>query len=254
MNNYLTSEEGRPTRFRKAGSADATEVAEMVGKEILETRLEPGAWATALAECEGRKQEAIGMYAKLRMERLKPTRRLQSAKGESFEARRLAKCIGVIPCRPSMARSVQDMLQSPERGKEMNFLKPKLSVIWVFALMLGAAGSVASVGRLAGLQVPGLSVLAALLVLGGVFALRAWLPKRWIMLGWNSGMVTACNVVCLMSLVFGAKIVKDSGSSAARVAVHQAVNEEFDAPNEAPKPVSELYVLEDPIPVVAQQP
>jgi hypothetical protein len=40
----------------------AAEVTEQVGREILESRLDPAVWALALAECNGRKQEAIAVY------------------------------------------------------------------------------------------------------------------------------------------------------------------------------------------------
>ena len=46
--------------------AAAREVAEQVGREILESRLDPGAWAIALAESKGRKQEALAAYTRIR--------------------------------------------------------------------------------------------------------------------------------------------------------------------------------------------
>jgi hypothetical protein len=40
-----------------------------------------------------------------------------------------------------------------------------------------------------------------------VVSLRFILPKRWIMLGWNSGMLAVCSMACLASLLFGVKLI-----------------------------------------------
>jgi hypothetical protein len=42
---------------------------------------------------------------------------------------------------------------------------------------------------------------------GGVLMLRALLPKRWVMLGWNTGFTTLCSLACFASLCFGAKLI-----------------------------------------------
>ncbi len=47
-----------------------SEVAEQVGREILESRLEPGAWATALYECDGKRQDALALKPSLPAESL----------------------------------------------------------------------------------------------------------------------------------------------------------------------------------------
>jgi hypothetical protein len=118
------------------------EIAEQVGQEILRQRLEPAAWARALAASGGKKQDALAAYARIRMQQVAAHRRLRRAKSQSFEARRLTTCLGI--------KTVQDLLQRSNRGGQLNLLKPQLSYIWLAILMLGCSGSVASLGRLLG--------------------------------------------------------------------------------------------------------
>jgi len=198
-----------------------TEVAEQVGREILESRLEPGAWATALYECGGRRQDAIAMYARLRVRKLTKQRRIRLAKVRSFESRRLMTCMGDQATRELLAKTIQEMLHSSKRGQPLNFMKPKLSVLWLFILFLGTAGTVAALGRLYSSYIPGAlthhpampAILAGVATVWGVLMLRYLLPKRWIMLCWNTGMVVACNIVCLCSLFLGTKVIKQSVAS-----------------------------------------
>lgn len=193
-----------------------TEVAEQVGREILESKLEPGAWATALYECGGKRQEALALYARLRVRKLTRQRRIRLAKVRSFESRRLNKCMGDPATRELLAQTIQDMLESPLRGSSLNFLKPKLSVLWLMVLFVGAAGTSASMARLTNLPLPDMvshpmtlvALLAGVASVAGALMLRYLLPKRWIMLGWNSGLVLTCNVVCLTSLCLGTKVIR----------------------------------------------
>lgn len=193
-----------------------TEVAEQVGREILESRLEPGAWATALYECGGKRQDALAMYARLRVRKLTKQRRIRLAKVRSFESRRLNKCMGDQATRELLAKTIQEMLDSPKRGSALNFMKPKLSVLWLMVLFIGAAGTTASLARLHDEKLAGLipqpmslvALLAGVAAVAGAVVLRYFLPKRWVMLGWNSGLVVACNVVCLSSLFFGTKVIR----------------------------------------------
>ena len=53
-----------------------------------------------------------------------------------------------------------------------------------------------------------IALLAGVGTVWSALVLRYFLPKRWIMLGWNSGLVVACNVVCLTSLFLGTKVIK----------------------------------------------
>jgi hypothetical protein len=200
-----------------------SEVAERVGREILESSLEPGAWATALYECEGRREDALAVYTRLRVRQLMKQRRVRLAKVSMFESRRLMICMGDQVTRDSIARTIQEMLGNPTRGKSINFVKPKLSFIWMSILFFGAAGTASSLGRLFSNLLPDsirypLTLVALLVGVGavwGAMALRHYLPKRWIMLGWNSCLVLTCNVLCLTSLLLGAKVIKHSGSSPA---------------------------------------
>jgi hypothetical protein len=194
-----------------------SEVAEQVGREILESRLEPGAWATALYECDGKRQDALAVYTRLRVRQLTKQRRVRLAKVSNFEARRLAICMGDQATRDSIARTVQEMLgNSPTRGKAKNFAKPRMSLIWMSILFFGTAGTVSSFGRLFSHLLPEsvshpLTLVALLAGVGAVWSamvLRYYLPKRWIMLGWNSGLVLTCNLLCLCSVFLGTKLIK----------------------------------------------
>ena len=64
----MKTEKTTPAQVAKESNTlvTVTEVAEQVGREILESRLEPGAWATALYECGGKRQDALALYARLR--------------------------------------------------------------------------------------------------------------------------------------------------------------------------------------------
>lgn len=208
-----------------------SEVAEQVGREILESRLEPGAWATALYECDGKRQDALAVYTRLRVRQLTKQRRVRLAKVSSFESRKLAICMGDQATRDSIARTVQEMLgHGGPRGKSRNFAKPRMSLIWMGILFFGTAGTVASFGRLFSHLLPDsitspltlVSLLAGVGVVWSAMVLRYYLPKRWIMLGWNSGLVLTCNVLCLCSVFLGTKVIKRAvASGASPLAVEQ---------------------------------
>ena len=183
------------------------EIAELVGQEILRERLEPAAWARALAASGGKKQDALASYARIRMQQVASHRRLRRAKSQSFEARRLTTCLGI--------KTVQDLLQRSNRGGQLNLIKPRLSYVWLAILMMGCSGSVASLGRLMGrflpesmgVWLPGFALLCGIAAVAVVLGLRALLPKRWVMLGWNSGLALVCSLACFGSLALGAKLV-----------------------------------------------
>lgn len=193
-----------------------SEVAEQVGREILESQFEPGAWATALYECEGKRQDALALYTQLRIRRLTKQRRIRLAKVRSFESRRIVHCMGDQSTRDSISRTIQAMLGNPRRDKSMNYVKPQLSITWLAILFFGMAGTVASLGRLLSALLPDflanqvtlIALLAGAGAVCGAMIIRQFLPKRWIMLGWNTGLVLTCNVVCLMSLFLGTKLIK----------------------------------------------
>lgn len=195
-----------------------SEVAEQVGREILESQLEPGAWATALYQCEGKRQDALALYTQLRVRRLTKQRRVRLAKIRSFESRRIVHCMGDQTTRDSIAETIQAMLGNPCRDKSMNYLKPRLSIMWLAILFFGIAGTVSSLGRLLATLLPEFLenqvTLVALLAGAGAVCcaviIRQLLPKRWLMLGWNTGLVLTCNVVCLMSLFLGTKLIKQA--------------------------------------------
>jgi len=196
-----------------------SEVAEQVGREILESRLEPGAWATALYECKGRKQDALALYTRLRIRQLSKQRRVRLAKVRSFESRRLLICMGSQTTRDSLAKTIQEMLgHTKSRGSSANFMRPRLSIVWLSVLFFGTAGTVATLGRLVANRFPEFALEPIMLValLTGVasvwcaMVVRRFLPKRWIMLGWNRGLVVTCNILCLSSLLLGTKVINQT--------------------------------------------
>lgn len=214
----MNTPNSKPANAGKESNAlvTVTEVAEQVGREILESKLEPGAWATALYESGGKRQEALALYARLRVRKLTKQRRIRLAKVRSFESRRLSKCMGDNETREMIAKTIQDMLLNNRSGQSKNFMKPRLSIIWLFVLFIGTAGTVASLGRLFLKDIPEslgnpvtlVSLLAGVGAVWGALVLRVFLPKRWVMLGWNTGLVVTCNVVCLSSLFLGTKVIR----------------------------------------------
>ena len=192
----------------------STEVAEQVGREILEGRLEPAAWAAALVEAGGKRREAIAAYTRIRARKLGELHRVQRQRDVSLDVRRVAKCMGDTTARNELARSIQELIDSERRDSPLNYVRPKLSLLWLAILFVGSAGTVASLGRLFGERLPDIvqagpfAPTIGLLSVLSAAALRYGLPKRWVMLGWNTGMIAACNIVCLCSLLLGAKVIK----------------------------------------------
>lgn len=191
-----------------------SEVTTQVGQEILENRLDPGTWATALSSSQGKRQEALATYARLRIQQVSTHRRVQYKKAKSFESRRLAKCFGV--------KTVQDLLDRSNPSKQLNYLKPRLSLISLIILCIGSAGGVGALGRLLGAHLPvslaavlpAVAIAAGLAVVAFALMLRFTLPKRWIMLGWNSGLTCACTMVCFSSLFCGVKLIASAAPPA----------------------------------------
>jgi hypothetical protein len=183
------------------GSPDIdADVARQVGLEILEGRYEPAAWASALAESGGRHQQAVAAYARIRMRRLEPLSQRRHAKIESLEARRLRNCLGA-PAKPSVAMSVREMLRGRKPIQTLNLFKPRLSRLWLTILLLGTAGTVAGLGRLASQMMPDhvssslpvICLMSAVITCGVAMLLWNLLPNRWIL--------------SLGSLALGAKVI-----------------------------------------------
>ncbi len=223
------------------------EIAEQVGQEIIQNKLEPGAWANALAASGGKRQEALAAYARIRMQQVSAQRRLRRAKAQSLEVRRLNTCLGI--------KTVQDLLKRSNRGGQLNLIRPRLSVVWLAILMIGSAGSVASVGRLLGdvvpdrleRWIPAMALLCGASAVAGVLLLRALLPKRWVLLGWHSGLTTACTLACFGSLCFGAKLIARTSPEviqkiAARPAAVRPAVAPAPAPAAAPRGPARLVV------------
>ncbi len=183
------------------------EIAALVGQEILENRLDPSAWATALSASGGKRQEALAAYARIRIQRLSAHRQLSREKVKSFESRRVSKCFGV--------KSVRDLLQRAHPERQLNFLKPKMSIMLMVILFVGSAGSIGALGRLFNSSLPApiesilpfVAVLCGLAMVASAMSLRFFLPKRWIMMGWNTGLLCLCSLACFGSLLGGVKLI-----------------------------------------------
>lgn len=191
-------------------------IAEKVGREILESQLDPAAWAAALSESEGNREQALSLYARLRMRFLEQQHSDRVAKIDSLESRRLKQCLAGRETPRSIARSVRDLLDDPHPRRHLNFLKPRLSPLWLAIFWIGTTGTTATLGYLmANFLRPEISnhliqisACCGLLAVGGALILRQILPKPWILQGWNVGLVATCNLVCLSSLFLGTKIIK----------------------------------------------
>lgn len=210
------------------------DIAERVGQEILRNTLEPGAWATALAASGGKRQDALAVYARLRIRQLVSERESRHAKARSFEARRLTTCLGI--------KTVQDLLDRSNRGGRLNLVRPKLSLTWLTILMVGSTGTIACAARLLANVLPGrlehyLLMSAPLVGLAVVFAAllsRIILPKSWVMQGWNTGLYLAGTVACFGSLFFGAKVVARTPPAVIDQMVRQAPAQHPAKPKPAP--------------------
>jgi hypothetical protein len=222
-------------KFLPLNPTAGADIAKQVGQEILENRLEPGTWATALSESGGNRQEALSAYARTRIQQLTTHRRLTTTKVKSFESRRVFQCFGV--------KTVQDLLQRSNSGESLNFLKPRLSVLSLLTLWIGFSGCVGSAGRLFSKFLPDslqASLPAVALLSGGVIValamtLRFTIPKRCLMLGWNSGLLMACTVVCFGSLLGGVKLISHAAPLPRTEAIH--------TPAAAPAPTENLVSI-----------
>jgi hypothetical protein len=50
-------------------------------------------------------------------------------------------------------------------------------------------------------------MLCGLVIVAAATMLRYMLPKRWIMLGWNTALLGACTIACFASLLGGVKLI-----------------------------------------------
>ncbi|MGL4400348.1 MAG: hypothetical protein ACRCXD_10805 [Luteolibacter sp.] len=188
------------------------EIAALVGQEILENRLDPSAWATAVSSSGDKRQEALAAYARIRIQRLSVHHQLSREKVRSFESRRVSKCFGV--------KSVRDLLQRAHPERQLNFLRPKMSVMLMVILFVGSAGSIGALGRLFNGSLPALvetivpivAVLCGLAMVAAAMSLRFFLPKRWIMMGWNTGLLCLCSFACFSSLLGGVQLIAQATS------------------------------------------
>jgi hypothetical protein len=225
-----------------------SEAARAVGREVLELRLDPAAWATALSASGGNRQKALSHYARIRIESLERQIKTRVDKIVSLERRRLKQCLGGPQVQPDIALSVREMLDGPRRERPLNFPKPCLSLLWLVILWVGSTGMFATTGQLLVAHLAEgianhlvmISALCGLAMVGGALVLRLKLPKPWILQGWNTGLVTVCNLVCLSSLFLGTKVIKrsmatDSMGFASQRVVAAAVRSAKPSPQPSPR-------------------
>jgi hypothetical protein len=66
-----------------------SEIYSRIGKEVLQERLEPAAWARALADCQGSRDEALTHYVRYRAEGLQKVEQRQVIRGSEVEQRKV---------------------------------------------------------------------------------------------------------------------------------------------------------------------
>lgn len=179
-----------------------------VGREILNSEFDAGAWARALARVKDSRADVVAEYARIRIHQLMGHENRLRGKVEQLETRRLRSCLGI--------KSARDLLLRSNRGGRMNLPRPRLPLHWLALLGIGLAGSIASLLRLADERLPepllhaapwlGL-VLAGLLVPLLVLASLAT-PPRTLRLLWGRGLVALGALACLGSMALGAKVLE----------------------------------------------
>ena len=80
--------ESLPERRRPAVEAGAATF-KRIGEEVLSAELDPAAWAQALAECRGTRDDALALYARIRSEDIKRTESERKGKVVELETRRM---------------------------------------------------------------------------------------------------------------------------------------------------------------------
>jgi len=140
-----SSSEARPSPARerpREGSASKKfslldpEVSGLVGNEILEGRLQPAAWAMALANSSGSRDEAVSHYARLRLESLASENQFRKRKLAALESRRSSGFKKLVP-----------ETQVPSR---INQKRERLNLppFWLAAMWLSVTGACSSAVRL----------------------------------------------------------------------------------------------------------
>lgn len=191
--------------------ADKLGIAARVGEEILEHRLSPAAWAKALAAARGNGGDAAGEYARIRIAELSAERSQRLAKAESLEQRRLDRfkqgCGGSI-------RTVKELLNHCAKVSPLpNKKRGLVSMIWLFSLMLGTAGSIGCAVRLlkgagAPAWTPMLALGCGMVIAITALLLRFGLPHRWVRAGgYHFALSGATMLVCLFSVLLGTKLM-----------------------------------------------
>jgi len=253
-----------------------SKLAEQVGREILESRLEPGAWARALYQCNGKRHEALQLYTRIRLHELSLVHKDHQAKSHSFESRRVNKCMGDWKVRQTFLRDLNSItsfpescpvaagerkspsqaLLTPRNGPPLNFLKATMPTIWLWILFLGTASTLALLARLAAPGFTGvlahlltvLSLLAAAVTVWAALGVRQILSREWIIMGWKPLLVVSCNVVCISSLFLSAKVIRKSVSED-QVAIDSVASLQSPAPE-----VTQMRVAEKNTEFVSSRP
>lgn len=183
------------------------EITKRVGSEVLKRDFEPSTWAQALAMVSGRRDEALAAYSRLRIAQLMSQRERVQRKAESMEFRRLNACLGV--------KTVKELLQGMSRVGALNLPRPRVPVLWLALLTIGFAGCLTAFVRLADLELPGTispwlpaaALACGLAVVAVVLLVSRFLSPQLLSWLWGEGVVGACGLICLCSLLLGTRLV-----------------------------------------------
>ncbi len=193
----------------QAGSGESIdqEIARQVGDEILHMRFEPSTWARAVATSGPRREDAVGTYARLRIERLSSDRWHQRDKRQSLEIRRRASCVKF----PEMGEVAPVLIPQVAPRPPL----PGISKAWLGILLVGSSGMAGSFGRLYAGNLPEVVerwIPAMALMFGVSLVAAAWwvhrlLPRRLVLACWNAGFGLVCLLVSFGSLYGGLTLV-----------------------------------------------
>jgi hypothetical protein len=186
------------------------DISARVGQEILKGEYEPGTWARAMSLVKGDHEAVTAEYARLRISQLMRAQTKDREKTESLEQRRLNACLGV--------KTVKDILNGIGKVGVVNIPRPRVPWIWIMLMVLGVAGCVASLTRMAIGEIPemlhfwmpvlslGCGVMVVLvMILSSQFFSRAFVA--W---AWGPGIVGLSSMVCIGSLLLGTKLMMDN--------------------------------------------
>lgn len=183
------------------------DIVRRVGNEVLSQQYDPAIWARALAGVNKRKDEALATYSRLRILQLMERRERESERTNQREYRRLNHCLGVS--------TVAELLSGMSRVGRINIPRPRIPYLWLALFFIGWSGVTAAAMRLfeEHLMDSVVPTLPAVAICSGVIATMLLLftsrlaPSHLAHWLWNDGIVAACLVVCVGSVMLGTKVM-----------------------------------------------